>query len=79
MPGPVSDSYDPEFSTAENAREVREAIREIVKVADRVLGPNLLNIVIVVQGSHGKTYKEPLTARQWRLIRFACNRAIDTI
>lgn len=28
MPGPVSDSYDPEFSTGENAQDVRDAIIE---------------------------------------------------
>lgn len=28
MPGPISDSYDPEFGTAENANKIKEALLE---------------------------------------------------
>ena len=54
MPGPVSDSYDPEFGTSSNAEDVKEAIRFVVNKIGRYLGPELKNIVGVAQGKAGK-------------------------
>lgn len=76
MPGPVSDSYDPEFGTVANAADVREAIEGIVETSTTVLGPKLQHIVSVVQGEPGRTIPRTLTEREWRIIRFACNRAL---
>jgi len=79
MPVPVSDSYDPEFSTGQNARDVREAIEDLVEKATRILGPELRNIVGVVHGGAGRKMPTRLSEREWRIIRFALNRAIETI
>ena len=53
MPGPVSDSYDPEFSTGENAREVRDGLNDVLGVIEAVPGlltPDLKYIVDVARG-----------------------------
>jgi hypothetical protein len=48
MPGPVSDSYDPEFSTSDRATRVREAIMQQRDSITQILGEQLLHIVSVV-------------------------------
>lgn len=80
MPGPVSDSYDPEFSTQANASRVREAIERQVAWITKQIGPGLQNIVEVVDGPSGKR----MPARRWsereaRIIRFALLRALETL
>ncbi|MEA2175340.1 MAG: hypothetical protein QOD00_2932 [Blastocatellia bacterium] len=79
MPGPVSDSFDPEFSTGENARAVAAAIQEVVDKATEVLGPDLKYILAVAQGEDGPTLDVKLTEREWRIIRFGLMRAKETI
>jgi Flp pilus assembly CpaF family ATPase len=81
MPGPVSDSYDPEFSTSNNAYDVRKAIR---KVLDRIesgplRGKPAMNILEVVHGEAGRLHAGPLAERDWRVIRFCLNRAAEDI
>jgi hypothetical protein len=82
MPGPISDSYDPEFSTGERARSVREAIEEQRNRLSAILGDKLLYIVDVIENNVSQTI-EPvsfkLTEREMRIIRFALNRAIESI
>lgn len=79
MPGPVSDSYDPEFGTGANAQDVQDAIQEVVDRIGMSLGPKLHNIVSVVQNP--KDYKElhqfKFTEQQLRVIRFGLNRALE--
>lgn len=78
MPGPVSDSYDPEFGTGDNAYRLATAIREIVVQFDDILGPPL-TIISVVDGAPGDSRMAHFTERELRLIRFAMNRALETI
>lgn len=79
MPGPVSDSYDPEFSTGENARNVADGIKEALDIISKTLGPKLKNVIEVAQGPPGKSVSVRLTERQRRLIRFGLNRALEDI
>lgn len=79
MPGQVSDSYDPEFSTGSNARDVAEAIQEVIDRATEHLGEELHPIVAVAQGAPGRTIDVKLSEREWRVIRFGLNRALETI
>lgn len=79
MPGPVSDSYDPEFGTGANAADVAEAIRDLIDRATQHLGEERKNIVEVAQGETGRTISTNLTERDWRIIRFGLTRALDTI
>lgn len=81
MPGPVSDSYDPEFGTAENARAVILAVQSVIrKIESQALkGKPVKNILEVVTGDAGPLYAGPISEREWRVIRFAMNRALETI
>ena len=80
MPGPVSDSYDPEFGTGENANTVREAIQETADYASAPLSRELKYIVTVAE-SHDdrRLYTLQFTEREIRIIRFCMNRALETI
>jgi hypothetical protein len=79
MPGPVSDSYDPEFSTSSNAQAVRDGIEETKEIIDTALGKSLKNIVDVAYGEDGDSYGVSFTERQLRIIRFCLNRALESI
>lgn len=79
MPGPTSDSYDPEFSTGSNAQDVADGIREIVARIDGILGTQLKDIVEVTQGLPGRAAQYKLTERDLRIIRFGLNRALESI
>jgi hypothetical protein len=78
MPGPVSDSYDPEFSTGENAKDVRDAIVEVRDKLAFGLG-ELQYIVSVIHGNPGALKTVRLSERELRVVRFALNRALETI
>jgi hypothetical protein len=84
MPGPVSDSYDPEFGTSANAEDVREAIQHVVGRIGRELGPGLMNILEVINSDHDEAgldrwSKLAFSQRELRIIRFACNRALESL
>lgn len=78
MPGPVSDSYDPEFGTAANAHEVREALEAVVKQIDAYLGSREY-ILDVVRREKSPLSRLPLSERDLRLLRFAADRAMETL
>lgn len=85
MPGPVSDSYDPEFGTGDNAANVRTAIEGVRNKLARPLPAKLRNIVEIVnegprrgQGG-GKFHTVKLTENELRVVRFALNRALESI
>lgn len=82
MPGPVSDSYDPEFGTAANAYDVREAVTQLRdRVSDAIGDEQLKNILTVVHGAAGphKSLVVATNERELRILRFALNRALDSI
>lgn len=79
MPGPVSDSYDPEFGTSYNAYLVRKAIQNESQKITGILGPDLKEILSVVDGAEGKHHNLLITERSLRIIRFALNYAADVI
>ncbi len=78
MPGPVSDSYDPEFSTTANAQLVRESTQGVVSAITEVLGPQLHSIVQVCERADGPKLSLQLSERQWRIIRFNLLRSLET-
>jgi hypothetical protein len=80
MPGPVSDAYDPEFGTADNCERVKEAI-ELVKIAiSAAIGDfNLHDILEVIDGPDARFVNSVFSERTLRIIRFALNRALETI
>jgi len=81
MPGPVSDSYDPEFGTTQNAQDVKDALIGVRDSIRNLIGEKLKYIVEVAQ-----TKDDPdeiaiahFTERELRLIRFAINRSLESI
>jgi len=79
MPGPVSDSYDPEFGTGANAADVREGIGSVIYDVKQMLGPELKDIVEVAQSKDTKLLRLRLSERRWRLVRFGLLRALESI
>lgn len=83
MPGPVSDSYDPEYSTGANRQDIIEELRRMYGSVSRgpLAGREPKYIVEVVNQestdpdvTNGATAE--FTLRDWRLIRFAIERAL---
>ena len=79
MLGEVSASYDPEFGTNVNAEDVRDLLLKVRKSITKLLGSELKNIVQVAQGKAGEKYTLVYTERDLRGIRFALDRALETI
>ncbi len=80
MPGPVSDSYDPEFGTSSNADEVMEAVRGVRDKISAAIGSEQLRDILEVVRSDDRTARTvKLTDRQLRVIRFAMNRALESL
>lgn len=80
MPGPVSDSHDPEFGTGANADDVRSAIQGVIDQIGEMLGPELENIVLVAQDKRAVLTGEiRFQEREMRLIRFGLLRALESI
>lgn len=80
MPGPVSDSFDPEFGTGASAADVQEAINKIVKRVEKTANlKERKNIVEVVNGKCGTTFSLQFSERDCHVLRFALERALETI
>lgn len=92
MPGPVSDSYDPEWGTRANAAEIEDAIQEVYdKISEIIRMPPLhifdilVNKDILSNKSLAKTndgYLDnilSISEYDWRIIRFALERAKESI
>lgn len=81
MPGPVSDSYDPEFGTGANCAEIVEAIDGVIDRLTKQLGEERLYILDVVRGPDNGPHKHggELSERELRIIRFCLYRAKESI
>lgn len=86
MPGPVSDSYDPEFGTGANAARVRDAVgNERDRIAFLIGDPELKPILEIVgwpPDGHERASAPRalyLNERSLRILRFALNRALETL
>lgn len=80
MPGSISDGYDPEFGTAANAAEVEEAVRAVCqRITDVIGSKQLRNILDVIHGPPGPSFTATLSEREWRILRFAVNRALASL
>ena len=81
MPGPVSDSYDPEFGTSHNVQQIKDALDDVYKTLTYVLdGQPPIYILDLVQADNlNNTIQARLTEKQWRLLRFCVERAGDSL
>lgn len=79
MPGPVSDSFDPEFGTGANAGDVNEAIQAVRARITELLGNELENIVSLVHGPPGLVWTVGFSERELRVIRFCLDRSMESV
>jgi len=83
MPGPVSDSFDPEFGTGENADMVRTAIKGVLRKVAKGLPEERRNIVEIANEGPGRRNSPrraiELTENEQRVLRFALDRALESI
>jgi hypothetical protein len=82
MPGPVSDAYDPEWSTADNAHMIDEALEAMYNRISNILGdqpPIYILDLVWDLAAHDEIIEAALTEGQWRLLRFALERARDSL
>lgn len=79
MPGPVSDALDAEWGTADNAEALRTAIKVMHMNLGTVIGSPPKPILDVVSSEAGPTIVARFSERQWRILRFACERAAESV
>ena len=80
MPGPVSDSYDPEFSTSANAQIVRDGIDEVRDQVSKYIGSDELKYIVTVCNDERKVARQcTFSERELRIIRFCLDRAKESI
>lgn len=80
MPGPVSDSYDPEWGTSSNAALITEQLWGVYdKISSILGGATPYYILDLVQKDLPECLPATLTEKEWRLIRFALERARDSL
>lgn len=81
MPGPVSDSYDPEWGTGDNADQIQEAIQKVYDKLSGILDgrPPMYILDLVRSNQLNKRINATLTEKEWRILRFACERAKESI
>lgn len=80
MPGPVSDSFDPEFGTGEAYDELRDGISAVLTEITKAIGsPNLRYIVDVAREEDGVPIDLSLSERELRIVRFGLLRALETL
>ena len=82
MPGPVSAAFDPEFGTSANAAEVREAVESVLGLVSSAIGdPKLLADPWRGENNeyHISQKKLIFSIRELRILRFALNRALESL
>jgi hypothetical protein len=86
MPGPVSDSYDPEFGTGARAAEVMEAVQEVRKIVSAYIDSEKLKDIVELSEGYNTTRNEyaarvgcQFSERELRIIRFCLDRALESI
>jgi hypothetical protein len=81
MPGPVSDSYDPEWGTGSNRDKIAGALKTMHGVVGIILSnsPPVNVLDLVRPNALPQPITATLTEKQWRLIRFALERAKDSL
>lgn len=80
MPGPVSDSYDLEWGTAANGDEIDDALEEVYDRLTGILGGQPpKHILDLVREDLAVPIPATLSEKEWRLLRFAVERARESI
>lgn len=75
MPGPVSDSYDPEFTTGERADEFEQCLVRLHGFVGGLIGKPPVDYRTLPDLPPGETIMASLPERDWRFIRYALEAA----
>ena len=83
MPGSVSDSYDPEWGTSSAKEEIIDALDGVYSKLSTILGNkppmDIRKLVAIKESDEEITLAGSLQEKEWRLIRFAIERALDSL
>lgn len=80
MPGPVSDSYDPEWGTAANGDAIRTSLQHMHAQLGGVLSYAApMYVLDLLDADLPRPITATLTEKEWRLLRFACERAAESV
>jgi hypothetical protein len=80
MPGPVSDSYDVEWGTSSNGEMIKIALREVYEKLTNILDGKPPHFILdLVEEDLPTPISHTLTEKEWRLLRFSVERALDSI
>ena len=80
MPDPISDSLDPEWGTSSNAAEITESLDRVYsKITNILCGQSPMFIIDLVKTDLPEPINATLTTKEWRIIRFALERARDSL
>lgn len=81
MPGSVSDSFDPEWGTGANREEIENNLQDVYRRVSLTLSqkPPMFILDLVQSENLEEIIEDGLTEKEWRLIRFALERAIESL
>ena len=82
MPGPISDSFDPEWGTRAAAEPIDVALDTLYERVSGILGNREPIYILDLAGQHDElrtAVNATLSEWEWRIIRFAIERAQDSI
>lgn len=80
MPGPISDSYDPEWGSGSHRERIRNELNSVyVKVSTILLNNPPIFIGDLVTRELPEKIQAELSEKDWRLIRFALERAGESL
>jgi hypothetical protein len=80
MPGSISDSYDPEWGTSGVASQIGELLQQMHTQVSVVLdNRSPMDIRRLANADLPKPITATLTELEWRLLRFACERARESL
>ena len=82
MPGVVSESYDCEWGTAANALEIADALDEVYAKVSVIVGNPKPLFILDLLAAEGMDVDMPsyhVSLKQWRIIRFALERAKESL
>jgi hypothetical protein len=80
MPGPVSDSYDPEWGTSTNGARIETELALLYDRISGILGHKPpLHILELVDADLPTPISATFTEKEWRLLRFALERAGESL
>lgn len=80
MPGPISDSYDPEWGSGSNRERIRDEITAVyMRISTLLLNNPPIYIGDLVTRELPEKISAELTEKEWRIIRFALERAGESL